>query len=257
MSERCLLAQLVVRRDRFTLDIALTVEAGEVVALLGPNGAGKTTALRALAGLTSLDAGEVRLPASCWRARDLGAARAPADRRGLPGLPALPAPERAGERGLRAPLRRGVPERGTADGRGTAGAGRRRRVGRREASAPLRRAGPAGGAGQGAGGRTPTAPAGRTTLRAGRPDPAGGPLRAAPAPGRLRRLGAAGQPRSAGRDGARRPARGDRGRRGRAVRRPGRGRPATPHAVRGQAGRLEPAAWGRRGASGAGGRRRP
>jgi len=54
-------AHLVVRRDRFTLDIELTVGAGEVVALLGPNGAGKTTALRALAGLTSLDAGEVRL----------------------------------------------------------------------------------------------------------------------------------------------------------------------------------------------------
>jgi molybdate transport system ATP-binding protein len=54
-------ARLVVRRQRFTLDVALTVEAGEVVALLGPNGAGKTTALRALAGLTSLDAGAVRL----------------------------------------------------------------------------------------------------------------------------------------------------------------------------------------------------
>jgi molybdate transport system ATP-binding protein len=54
-------AHLVVRRERFTLDIELTVEAGEVVALLGPNGAGKTTALRALAGLTSLDAGQVRL----------------------------------------------------------------------------------------------------------------------------------------------------------------------------------------------------
>jgi len=54
-------AHLVVRRERFTLDVALTVEAGEVVALVGPNGAGKTTALRALAGLTGLDAGEVRL----------------------------------------------------------------------------------------------------------------------------------------------------------------------------------------------------
>ena len=41
-------ARLVVRRGEFTLDVALSVAAGEVVALLGPNGAGKTTALRSL-----------------------------------------------------------------------------------------------------------------------------------------------------------------------------------------------------------------
>ncbi|MFI7707912.1 ABC transporter ATP-binding protein [Nonomuraea sp. NPDC049480] len=50
-------ARLVVTRPAFTLDIALQVAAGEVVALLGPNGAGKTTALRALAGLTALSGG--------------------------------------------------------------------------------------------------------------------------------------------------------------------------------------------------------
>jgi molybdate transport system ATP-binding protein len=54
-------ARLVVKRGEFTLDVALTVAAGEVVALLGPNGAGKTTALRALAGLTGLDDGHVTL----------------------------------------------------------------------------------------------------------------------------------------------------------------------------------------------------
>jgi molybdate transport system ATP-binding protein len=52
-------AHLVVRRPLFTLDVALTVAPGEVVALLGPNGAGKTTALRALAGLIALDDGHV------------------------------------------------------------------------------------------------------------------------------------------------------------------------------------------------------
>jgi molybdate transport system ATP-binding protein len=41
------------------LDVALTVEAGEVVALLGPNGAGKTTVLRALAGLQPIDGGQI------------------------------------------------------------------------------------------------------------------------------------------------------------------------------------------------------
>ena len=54
-------AHLVVRRDGFTLDAELRARAGEVVALLGPNGAGKTTALRALAGLTTLDDGHIKL----------------------------------------------------------------------------------------------------------------------------------------------------------------------------------------------------
>jgi molybdate transport system ATP-binding protein len=52
-------AHLVVRRPGFTLDTALSVAAGEVVALLGPNGAGKTTALRALAGLAPLTGGRL------------------------------------------------------------------------------------------------------------------------------------------------------------------------------------------------------
>ncbi|MFE5087625.1 ABC transporter ATP-binding protein [Streptomyces mirabilis] len=55
-------AHLVVHRDTFRLDIALTAAPGDVVALLGPNGAGKSTALRALAGLTPLsDGGLIRL----------------------------------------------------------------------------------------------------------------------------------------------------------------------------------------------------
>ena len=43
------------------LDIAFTVDDGEVVALLGPNGAGKTTLLRAVAGLVPFRSGHVRL----------------------------------------------------------------------------------------------------------------------------------------------------------------------------------------------------
>ncbi len=54
-------ARLVVDRGGFRLDVALTVAPGEVAALLGPNGAGKTTALRALAGLTPLSGGHLRL----------------------------------------------------------------------------------------------------------------------------------------------------------------------------------------------------
>ncbi|MGV9899593.1 ATP-binding cassette domain-containing protein, partial [Streptomyces tendae] len=56
-SEAGLDARLVVDRDSFRLDIALTAAPGDVVALLGPNGAGKTTALRALAGLVPLTGG--------------------------------------------------------------------------------------------------------------------------------------------------------------------------------------------------------
>ncbi|MFF6781752.1 ATP-binding cassette domain-containing protein [Streptomyces sp. NPDC012510] len=54
-------ARLVVRRGEFRLDVSLTAAPGDVVALLGPNGAGKTTALRALAGLTPLTEGHLRL----------------------------------------------------------------------------------------------------------------------------------------------------------------------------------------------------
>jgi molybdate transport system ATP-binding protein len=54
-------AELVVDRGDFTLDIGLSIAAGEVVALLGPNGAGKTTAVRALAGLVRVTGGTVTL----------------------------------------------------------------------------------------------------------------------------------------------------------------------------------------------------
>ncbi|BBJ42262.1 ABC transporter ATP-binding protein [Streptomyces antimycoticus] len=54
-------ARLVVDRGTFRLDLRLSAAPGEVVALLGPNGAGKTTALRALAGLTPLTTGALRL----------------------------------------------------------------------------------------------------------------------------------------------------------------------------------------------------
>jgi len=41
-------------------DLSFSVAAGQVVGFLGPNGAGKTTTMRAVFGLTDLDAGTVR-----------------------------------------------------------------------------------------------------------------------------------------------------------------------------------------------------
>ncbi len=41
-------------------DLSFSVPAGQVVGFLGPNGAGKTTTMRAIFGLTDLDAGTVR-----------------------------------------------------------------------------------------------------------------------------------------------------------------------------------------------------
>ncbi|TDO54294.1 molybdate transport system ATP-binding protein [Kribbella sp. VKM Ac-2527] len=61
-----LYAELRVARAAFSLDLALSVKPGEVVALLGPNGAGKTTALRALAGLLPIDDGRIRLGDDTW-----------------------------------------------------------------------------------------------------------------------------------------------------------------------------------------------
>ena len=52
---------ITMRRGAFHLAVALEVTAGEVVALVGPNGAGKSTLLRALAGLTAIEQGCVRL----------------------------------------------------------------------------------------------------------------------------------------------------------------------------------------------------
>jgi ABC-2 type transport system ATP-binding protein len=47
--------------------LSFHVPAGQVIGFLGPNGAGKTTTMRAIFGLTDLDAGTVR-----WNGRPVG-----------------------------------------------------------------------------------------------------------------------------------------------------------------------------------------
>ena len=49
-------------------DLSFSVPSGQVVGFLGPNGAGKTTTMRAIFGLTDLDAGSVR-----WNGVPVGA----------------------------------------------------------------------------------------------------------------------------------------------------------------------------------------
>jgi ABC-2 type transport system ATP-binding protein len=51
-------------------DLSFAVPAGRVVGFLGPNGAGKTTTMRAIFGLTDLDAGTVR-----WNGAPVGQAQ--------------------------------------------------------------------------------------------------------------------------------------------------------------------------------------
>ena len=63
--------------------MTFSVRPGVVTGFLGPNGAGKTTTMRAIFGLTALDAGAVR-----WDG-------APIDRRGAPPLRLPPRGARA------------------------------------------------------------------------------------------------------------------------------------------------------------------
>ena len=54
-------AHVAVQVGDFELDVDLDLGSGEVLAVLGPNGSGKSTLLRALAGLTPIDRGYIRL----------------------------------------------------------------------------------------------------------------------------------------------------------------------------------------------------
>ena len=94
-------------RDR-GVDIEFAIAAGEVLAVLGPNGAGKSTALHVIAGLVRPDTGVVRLGDRVLTDTASGVVRADTRPPGRPapaGRAAVSAPQRRGQRGVRAAQR--------------------------------------------------------------------------------------------------------------------------------------------------------
>lgn len=59
-------SHIVASRGAFQVDLRLRAQAGSVIALLGPNGSGKTTSIDAIAGLTPLDSGHVKVSGRTW-----------------------------------------------------------------------------------------------------------------------------------------------------------------------------------------------
>jgi ABC-type branched-subunit amino acid transport system ATPase component len=80
--------------DRVDLD----VRNGEFLALLGPSGCGKTTTPRMITGFEDPTDGEIEIDGGLGHGRAAEPAR---HQHGLPGLRAVPAHERARQRGLR------------------------------------------------------------------------------------------------------------------------------------------------------------
>jgi molybdate transport system ATP-binding protein len=72
---------LSVQRGEFELRLALSARPGQVLGVLGPNGAGKSTLLRALAGLTPISAGRVRIGSTVLDEPDSGIFVPPEQRR--------------------------------------------------------------------------------------------------------------------------------------------------------------------------------
>ena len=193
---------------RFRLDIDLTTKSGETVAVLGPNGSGKSTLFRCLAGLLPIDEGRIELDRRGPRRtghRHLRGPRAATGRRRVPGLPAVPQPDRAGERRLRAARPRRPQDRGPHRRRGLAGPGRARRPRRPPPASPVRRAGPARRARPGPGHPATAVAARRTAGRPRRRHPRRRAPRPPPSPGHLRRSPAARHPRPRRRLCPRRP----------------------------------------------------
>ena len=78
----CANLRITVSRGTFSLDVDVTVAAGEVLAVLGPNGAGKSTLLRVICGLLPMAAGRVALDGKTLESAP-GGLRLPPNERGI------------------------------------------------------------------------------------------------------------------------------------------------------------------------------
>ncbi len=128
------LEQVTVPLRSFELRLSLDVDS--TFALVGPSGAGKSTVLNAIAGLVRPAGGTIRCNDETWFDAERGVSMRPeraAGRARLPGLRALPAPDRPPERRVRAPPRRRRVPRPLPD----------RAPGARTSRQPLRRRAPA------------------------------------------------------------------------------------------------------------------
>ena len=96
-------------------DIDLEIRDGEFFSMLGPSGSGKTTVLRMIAGFEAPTAGHGR--ARRARTSPTTPPLRPRRQHGLPGLRAVPAHERAGERRVRPARQEGRPGRASRAGR--------------------------------------------------------------------------------------------------------------------------------------------
>ena len=134
--------------------LTLTLEAGRILALLGPSGCGKTTTLRLIAGFEAPGRrpDRHRRDARGRPGRQPGrSARGARRRRRLPGLRAVPSPDRRGQRRVRAGAR--AAGRAAGPGRAHAGPGRAGRARRALPPRAVRRPAATGGDRPGPGAR--------------------------------------------------------------------------------------------------------
>ena len=120
--------------------VDLAIPEGAFFAMLGPSGSGKTTCLRLISGFDQPTAGHVAHLRRGGRGR---AAQPPQRQHRLPGLRALPAPQRPRQRRLRADGQGRGAGRAPRRRRGDAGAGQARGLRRPQARPALRRPAPA------------------------------------------------------------------------------------------------------------------